>query len=119
MPRETNELRSSTRAKAGLDDKDRTLLRLLAQDATTSYADLGERVYLSPPAVHERVKRLKRDGYIKATVALLDGEKIVAEERLLEDLKERIRDVRQGPDGYLYVLTDSKKGRLLRVEPGQ
>ena len=76
MRKESNELRSSGRAKAGLDGKDRMLLGLLAQDATTSYADLGERVHLSPPAVHERVKRLKRDGYIKATVALLDGEKI-------------------------------------------
>ena len=52
------------------------LLRLLAQDATTSYADLGDQVHLSPPAVHERVKRLKRDGYIKGTVAVIDGEKI-------------------------------------------
>lgn len=50
---------------------------------------------------------------------VLDGEKVVAEERLLDDLKERIRDVRQGPDGYLYVLTDNKNGRLLRVEPGK
>lgn len=76
MARESNELRSSARTKAALDEKDRMLLRLLAEDATTSYADLGERVYLSPPAVHERVKRLKRDGYIRGTVALLDGEKI-------------------------------------------
>ncbi len=52
------------------------LLRLLAQDATTSYADLGAQVHLSPPAVHERVKRLKRDGYIKGTVAVVDGAKI-------------------------------------------
>jgi len=47
---------------------------------------------------------------------LLDGEKIVGEERMLQDLKERIRDVRQGPDGYIYLLTDSKNGRLLRLE---
>lgn len=64
------------RAKAALDEKDRMLLRQLAQDATTSYADLGERVHLSAPAVHERVKRLKRDGYVRGTVALVDGEKI-------------------------------------------
>ncbi len=48
----------------------------------------------------------------------LDGEKIVREERLLTDLKERVRDVRQGPDGYLYLLTDESKGRLLRLMPG-
>ena len=45
----------------------------------------------------------------------LDGEKVVHEEALLTDLGERIRDVRQGPDGYLYLLTDAPKGRLLRV----
>ena len=47
----------------------------------------------------------------------LDGERIVAEERMLQGLDERIRDVRQGPDGYLYLLTDSAEGRILRVEP--
>lgn len=45
----------------------------------------------------------------------LDGDKIVHEERLLGDLKARIRDVRVGPDGYLYVLTDAKDGQLLKV----
>jgi len=45
----------------------------------------------------------------------LDGERIVREEPLLTDLGERIRDVRQGPDGYLYLLTDDADGRLLRV----
>ncbi|BBH45361.1 PQQ-dependent sugar dehydrogenase [Pseudomonas sp. KU43P] len=45
----------------------------------------------------------------------LDGDRIVHEERLLADLKARIRDVRVGPDGYLYVLTDDKDGRLLKV----
>lgn len=42
---------------------------------------------------------------------------IQAEHRLLEDLGERIRDVRQGPDGLLYVLTDSPSGQLVRLEP--
>ena len=46
----------------------------------------------------------------------LDGRKVVAEERLLESLKERIRDVRQGPDGWLYVLTDNADGRIIRLE---
>ena len=45
----------------------------------------------------------------------LDGDKVVHEERLLGELKSRIRDVRQGPDGYLYVLTDEKDGVLYRV----
>ena len=47
----------------------------------------------------------------------LDGETVRDEERILEDLGERIRDVRQGPDGYLYLLTDSSNGRILRIEP--
>jgi aldose sugar dehydrogenase len=47
----------------------------------------------------------------------LDGERVQHEERLLEGLRERIRDVRQVPDGFLYLLTDSPQGRLLRVEP--
>lgn len=45
----------------------------------------------------------------------LDGDKVVHDERLLKDLEERIRDVRLGSDGYLYLLTDSSKGRVLRV----
>ena len=48
------------------------------------------------------------------------GEQVVGEERLLQDLqptRERIRDVRQGPEGALYVLTDSGKGRILKLVP--
>lgn len=47
---------------------------------------------------------------------LVDGE-VVATERLFDELGERIRDVRGGPDGALYLLTDSPQGRLLRVVP--
>ncbi len=45
--------------------------------------------------------------------------KVTGEERLLRDMqpRERIRDVKQGPDGALYLLTDSPKGRILRVGP--
>jgi len=43
--------------------------------------------------------------------------RVVREERILQQLGERIRDVRQGPDGYVYLLTDSDKGRILRLEP--
>ena len=43
--------------------------------------------------------------------------KVVREHRLLADLQERIRDVRQGPDGLLYLLTDSPNGKLLRLLP--
>ncbi|MFM6992841.1 MAG: PQQ-dependent sugar dehydrogenase [Rhodoferax sp.] len=44
--------------------------------------------------------------------------RVVRESRLLEGERERIRDVRQGPDGLLYVLTDSANGRLIRLLPG-
>jgi aldose sugar dehydrogenase len=47
----------------------------------------------------------------------LDGERIVGEERLLGDLGARIRDVRVGKDGSVYVLTDDDNGRLLRLHP--
>ena len=49
----------------------------------------------------------------------LDGEKVVKEERLLGDLRERIRDVRTGPDGALYLVTDNSAGRILRVTPAK
>ncbi|MGY2882651.1 PQQ-dependent sugar dehydrogenase [Thermostichus sp. OS-CIW-28] len=48
---------------------------------------------------------------------VLDGERVVAEERLLEGAVGCIRDVRQGPDGLLYLLTDAPNGSLLRLEP--
>jgi len=57
---------------AGLDAIDRKLLGLLTQNAERSYADLGAAVGLSPPAVHERVKRYKASGRIKGVVAQLD-----------------------------------------------
>jgi glucose/arabinose dehydrogenase len=47
------------------------------------------------------------------------GEKVVGEERLATDLKERIRDVVQGPDGALYLLTDNKAARVLKLAPAK
>ncbi len=47
----------------------------------------------------------------------INGEKVGSEERLLQDLGERIRDVRQGPDGALWLVTDNSAGRILRVAP--
>ena len=47
----------------------------------------------------------------------LDGEKVTGEERLLADRREAIRDVRQGPDGHLYLLTDGGSGKLLKLSP--
>ncbi len=59
---------------------------------------------------------LKAQSLLRLT---LDGDRIVGEERLLEGRNERIRDVRVSPDGQVYVLTDSRQGKLLRVSPAQ
>lgn len=47
----------------------------------------------------------------------LDGTRVLAQHSLLTEVDERIRCVRQGPDGFLYVTTDSPQGRVLRLEP--
>jgi glucose/arabinose dehydrogenase len=71
----------------------------------------------------ERFPRWKGDLFVGALrdqllVRLkLDGERIIKEERLLKDVLGRIRDVRSGPDGYLYLLTDEANGMLVRLEP--
>jgi glucose/arabinose dehydrogenase len=49
----------------------------------------------------------------------IDGGRVVQEERYLGELGERIRDVRQGPDGAIYLLTDSFRGRILRLDPAR
>ncbi len=48
-----------------------------------------------------------------------NGNKVTGEERMLQNLGERIRDVRQGPDGLVYLLTDSQQGRILRMKPAE
>jgi len=69
----------------------------------------------------DRFKVWQRNVFIGALISQelirleFDGDKVIHEERLLGDLKKRIRDVRQGPDGYLYVLTDEESGGLYRV----
>lgn len=49
----------------------------------------------------------------------LDDVRVTGEERLFSELGARIRDVRTGPDGFLYLLTDDSEGRLLRVRPAR
>jgi glucose/arabinose dehydrogenase len=49
----------------------------------------------------------------------LSGEKVLKEERLLQGRLGRIRDVRMGPDGFVYMLTDDAQGALLRLEPAK
>ena len=59
-----------------LDDFDRKILSALVADAGQSYAKLGEQVGLSAPAVHERVKRLKKDGVILGTTVRLNPQAV-------------------------------------------
>jgi glucose/arabinose dehydrogenase len=47
------------------------------------------------------------------------GQGVTGEERMLRQIGERIRDIRQGPDGFVYLLTDSDRGRILRVRPAE
>lgn len=54
-------------------------------------------------------------GYLDRVV--LAGDRVVLEQKLVDDLGERVRDVRQGPDGWIYLLTDHPRGRLLRLRP--
>jgi aldose sugar dehydrogenase len=49
----------------------------------------------------------------------LDGEKVTREERMLRQLNERIRDVRTGPDGAIWLVTDDAQGRILRLSPAK
>lgn len=62
------------------------------------------------------VGSLKFNRLVRLTLV---GNKVAAEERLLEDAVGRVRDVQQGPDGYVYVLTDEDEGGLYRLEPNQ
>ena len=63
------------------------------------------------------VGRMFRTGHLERIVFNARGEE-VRREWLLTELKQRIRDVRQGPDGYIYVLTEEDDAVLLRLEPG-
>lgn len=62
------------------------------------------------------VGRVQRTGHIDRVVLNENGEE-VARESILTELRQRIRDVRQGPDGLIYALTDEDDGVLLRLEP--
>lgn len=48
---------------------------------------------------------------------VLDGTRVLRQEQMLKEIGDNIRDVRDGPDGFLYIATDSPRGRILRLEP--
>ena len=64
------------------------------------------------------VGRMQRTGHVERIAFNGRGEEL-RREWLLGDLKQRIRDVRQGPDGFLYILTEEDNGALLRLEPAR
>ena len=72
---------------------------------------------------HDRVPAWKGNLFVASlkfgqlSRLILDGERVVGEERLLEGHNRRLRDVRQGPDGALYLLTDENDGAILRLAP--
>jgi len=59
-----------------LDQTDISLLKYLQEDSTLTTKELALKLHLTPTPVHERIKRLEKDGYIKKYVALLDNQKL-------------------------------------------
>ena len=76
MNENTDGVRRRQPERASVDAFDRRILAELARDAGQSFAELGLKVALSPPAVHERVKRMKQSGVIRDTVARIDASAI-------------------------------------------
>lgn len=72
MKRDTNPIQRTGAKARDLDAFDRKILGMLVKDATASYADLGKEIGLSAPAVHERVKRMRRAGVIRQTSVMID-----------------------------------------------
>jgi len=56
-------------------------------------------------------------GQLRLVRLVIDNGRVTGEEHLLVDRKQRVRDVKQGPDGFLYVVTDQKNGELWRISP--
>jgi len=65
-----------------------------------------------------RTGELNYSGHLERIV-FNDKYEELRRESMLTDLRQRIRDVRQGPDGLLYVLTEEEDGAVLRIEPAQ
>ena len=74
METKTEDVQPKAAAGHAVDPMDRKILSALVEDADQSYVELGRKVGLSAPAVHERVKRLKRSGVIRKVAALIDAE---------------------------------------------
>jgi len=101
-----------------LDDVDRELLRLLLEDARRPYADLAEHVDLSPPAVSDRVDRLRELGVVRRFTVDLDrsrlreGVDVLVELRVSHDAVEETRSSVRSLDGIEHVF-ETADGMLL------
>lgn len=76
MDKDSNSVQRKRVSELVIDETDRKLLNALSEDSSQSYSELGTKVYLSAPAVHERVKKMKAAGVITKTTIGLDGAKI-------------------------------------------
>jgi Lrp/AsnC family leucine-responsive transcriptional regulator len=72
-----------------VDDIDRRLLAALLADARTSYADLARQVGLSAPSVHERVRKLEREGVLRGSAAAVDPKAVGLGVSALVGLQQR------------------------------
>jgi Lrp/AsnC family transcriptional regulator, leucine-responsive regulatory protein len=73
MTGNTEDVRPKARHRRHLDGFDRKILAALTEDAGRTYAEIGQTVGLSAPAVHERVRRLKEAGVLTGTTTRIDG----------------------------------------------
>jgi Lrp/AsnC family leucine-responsive transcriptional regulator len=71
-----SQIAQTTTATVLLDTKDIEIIRLLQQNARMSVKEIADQVHLSPTPVHERIKRMERNGVIQSYVAILDPAKV-------------------------------------------
>jgi aldose sugar dehydrogenase len=103
---------------------ERDKLRAEAQNPTN---DLGKIIRINPdgtvPADNPRLPGWQGNAFVAGLAGqhierlVFDGDDVVTAEKLLTDLGKRIRDIRHGPDGALWVLTDEADGEVLRISP--
>ncbi len=104
----------------------------LINDGLTAEEGMEQPVYYWAPAIApsgatfysgDLIPEWKNNLFVAALASqhlarlVMDGHHVVGEERLLLDQHQRVRDVRQVPDGALWVLTDNRDGRLIRIAP--
>lgn len=101
-----------------LDDTDREILRLLLEDGRRPWADIADRVDLSPPAVADRVQRLEELGIVRRFTVDIDastlreGSRVLVELDVEHDAVDRTRSALSGTDGIEHVF-ETAAGELL------